>query len=654
MEGDCLIHYFSFKPGSPDINVTLSPDTKYYYRYYVEAIGKKYYSIYNEFKTSPLSSEFAYENYDKFYELGETNAHFGVKIYGESVSSVTAVGCELYDSGKSILGSCQDGAYLEGNCLIHHYYFKQGSPDIDVTLIRGTDYYYRYYVVLNGNKHYSNYLGFRTLGASYTIMYDANGGINAPASQHVTGSDASASVNLSSVIPTLEGHDFLGWSKNIDSNIATYQPGQSYSGSEDVTLYAVWNSNPLDEVSWENSLCLPFKRSAYISVDFVAPVTGVFSKIKLEIKDTNGDLVASKDEVSETRRNKLNIWYEVYSETDVQLKPASTYSYQIFVTFDNNVYNSPVYEFTTENSDEMHFGIDVSSYNGSIKWDTVASYIDYAIIRCGYGGNYESHDDAYWTANVAACERLGIPYGVYIYSYAENDEEALGEAEHVLRLLEGHQPSLPVYYDLEDANTVGRLNGEQVMKQIMIFSNALCKAGYNVGVYSNLTWWNGILSGYTYPGDTKWLAAWNSGSYAYLRNSCALWQFTSNGSVPGIDGRVDLNYSNNYSFGSIGVTDLPDPEPDFILPSSVTNISEEAFVGCSFKYVVLSEKTTSIGNKAFADCNKMKHIYIPESTTSISRYAFDNVEDLTIHGKKGSYAEFFASKYGYKFDVEEG
>ena len=79
-------------------------------------------------------------------------------------------------------------------------------------------------------------------------------------------------------------------------------------------------------------------------------------------------------------------------------------------------------------------GIDVSKWNGEINWAKVAaSDVDYAIIRCGYGDNYISQDDAYWKKNVEGCEKNNIPYGVYIYSYAETVAQAKSEAAHVLR-----------------------------------------------------------------------------------------------------------------------------------------------------------------------------------------------------------------------------
>ena len=89
-----------------------------------------------------------------------------------------------------------------------------------------------------------------------------------------------------------------------------------------------------------------------------------------------------------------------------------------------------------------------------------------------------------------------------------------------------------------------------------------------------------------------------------------------------------------------------------VLPQATTIIEEEAFMNTSFYYVVLPESVTKIESKAFANCNNLKFIYIPEKTTQIADNAFLNVTDLTIYGKDGSYAEFYAQKYGYTFQAK--
>ena len=94
------------------------------------------------------------------------------------------------------------------------------------------------------------------------------------------------------------------------------------------------------------------------------------------------------------------------------------------------------------------------------------------------------------------------------------------------------------------------------------------------------------------------------------------------------------------------------PEPDLILPSSLKTVGEEAFEGGAFKYAVLPESTESIERRAFANCRNLRDIYIPEMTTRITEDAFEGVSGLTIHGKEGSFAEYYAKKQGYAFYAE--
>ena len=97
--------------------------------------------------------------------------------------------------------------------------------------------------------------------------------------------------------------------------------------------------------------------------------------------------------------------------------------------------------------------IDVSYHNGTIDWEKVkSSGVQGAILRCGYGDNIASQDDKQYKRNADECTRLGIPWGVYIYSYAKNTTQAKSEAEHVLRLVAPYKDkmSYPVFYDLEE------------------------------------------------------------------------------------------------------------------------------------------------------------------------------------------------------------
>ena len=185
-------------------------------------------------------------------------------------------------------------------------------------------------------------------------------------------------------------------------------------------------------------------------------------------------------------------------------------------------------------------GIDVSVFQGNIDWQKVKnSGIDFAIIRCGYGSDFTEQDDSKWQRNVSECERLGIPYGVYLYSYANTTAKARSEAQHVLRLLKGHTPTYPVYYDLED-KTVADAGKAAIINYADIFCSTIEANGYKAGIYASLGWWNDILNDARLSKYEKWVAQWYS--ECTYKGDYRLWQCTSDGTVPGISGRVDLNF----------------------------------------------------------------------------------------------------------------
>lgn len=177
--------------------------------------------------------------------------------------------------------------------------------------------------------------------------------------------------------------------------------------------------------------------------------------------------------------------------------------------------------------------IDVSEHQGVIDWEKAMYHIDGAILRCGFGSNYEHQDDEMFKRNADECTRLGIPFGVYLYSYADTMEEAKSEAAHVLRLVKGYKLAYPVYLDLEE-------NGTQdgAVERAKVFGDIIEKAGYWCGVYANLNWWENYLPGL--DRFTKWVAQYYK-ECQYTGSHLDIWQYTSKGSVPGIKGNVDMN-----------------------------------------------------------------------------------------------------------------
>ncbi len=187
-------------------------------------------------------------------------------------------------------------------------------------------------------------------------------------------------------------------------------------------------------------------------------------------------------------------------------------------------------------------GIDVSSWQGNIDWDKVkADGIQFAILRCGYGSDMTSQDDEYFARNAKECARVGMPFGVYIYSYANSLEKAKSEAAHTLRLLKGLKPEYPIYYDLEDAKTTGTCSQALILEMAKIFVNTLEKAGYWVGIYANKHWNTSYLTDKWYNSKARWIAQYHT--KCTYKGEYGIWQYSSSGKVDGIKGDVDMNYA---------------------------------------------------------------------------------------------------------------
>ena len=181
--------------------------------------------------------------------------------------------------------------------------------------------------------------------------------------------------------------------------------------------------------------------------------------------------------------------------------------------------------------------IDVSEWQGKINWELVKPQIDGAILRCGYGSDFVEQDDSTFEYNSTECERLAIPYSVYLYSYANNEQQAKSEANHIIRLIKGRKIFYPVYYDLEHEPSI-----QFATKAISIVQPLIEQAGYKFGVYANLSWWESKFD--EIENVSRWVAQWNE--TLDFEKPTDIWQYTSTGRIKGIDGNVDLNnlYTN--------------------------------------------------------------------------------------------------------------
>lgn len=192
-------------------------------------------------------------------------------------------------------------------------------------------------------------------------------------------------------------------------------------------------------------------------------------------------------------------------------------------------------------------GIDVSKWNKEIDWNKVKEAgVEFAIIRCGYRGSSTGSlvVDPYFEQNLKGAEEAGIPVGIYFFTQAVNEVEAVEEASMVLSLIENAYITYPVFIDTEGAGGNGRADNLDVAKRTAVcraFCDTIKNGGFDAGVYASKNWYNNRLNVEELKNYTIWMAEYRA--IPTYEGYYELWQYTSKGQVPGISGNVDLNIS---------------------------------------------------------------------------------------------------------------
>ncbi|MDE7186497.1 MAG: hypothetical protein K2O13_03190 [Lachnospiraceae bacterium] len=208
-------------------------------------------------------------------------------------------------------------------------------------------------------------------------------------------------------------------------------------------------------------------------------------------------------------------------------------------------------------------GIDVSKWNKTIDWEKVkAAGVEFAIIRCGYRGASTGALvlDPMYEQNIRGAIEADIPVGVYFFTQAVDEVEAVEEASMVIRLIEDYDVDYPVFLDSESAGGRGRADGLEAEDRTRIhkaFLDTIKASGYETGIYGSRNWLNEQVDMEELSDYRTWLA-----EYAEIPaydGYYHMWQYTSKGSVDGIETRVDLNlcYMNidtsiNHAKGAAG------------------------------------------------------------------------------------------------------
>lgn len=196
------------------------------------------------------------------------------------------------------------------------------------------------------------------------------------------------------------------------------------------------------------------------------------------------------------------------------------------------------------NNEKVIKGIDISEHNGTIDFAKVKKEVDFIMIRATYG---KYNKDKNFETYVKGCIDNNIPFGVYHYSYALDEEDAKEEVKNILRVISPYKDkiSYPVAIDMEDADGYKKENGfptNEMLNTIVKTEHSLISmAGYFVICYASKSWYDTILN--NIPEIPKWVAWWNVNEKKIDKSLYKMWQHTSKGRISGINTQVDLNIS---------------------------------------------------------------------------------------------------------------
>ena len=354
------------------------------------------------------------------------------------------------------------------------------------------------------------------------------------------------------IVPTITGNDIaankITWTTS-DANIATVSGDNKKATvtgvkAGDVTITASYT---------ENDTTVTATCAIKVQANPAADTTTA-------LKDKNGNQVY----VLNAQGQYVPATYaDYFKENQKFYLRQHGYKYTGWQTIDGNVYFFDVngnkvtgaqviqgaqYSFDSNGimvSSNGILGIDVSKWNGSIDWNAVKnSGVSYVIIRCGYRGSSQGSliEDPKYRANIQGATAAGLKVGVYFFSQAINEIEAVEEASMVLSLVKGYNLSYPIFLDVEaSGGRADNISKETRTAVCVAFCQTIKNSGYASGVYANKTWFTSYIDTSKLGAYRIWLAQYAaeptySGRYD-------IWQYSSKGKVGGIGGDVDMNLS---------------------------------------------------------------------------------------------------------------
>ncbi len=273
-------------------------------------------------------------------------------------------------------------------------------------------------------------------------------------------------------------------------------------------------------------------------------------------------------------------------------------------------------------------GIDVSKYQGDIDWEKAkAAGVEFAFIRVGYRGYGASGNfgaDTYYDQNMQGAIAAGIPVGVYFFSQATTQEEAIEEANYILERIGNYTISMPLVMDFEYASASGgqtgrlfdaKLSQQDATNVCLAFCDTIKASGYTPMVYANLTMLQkGLFADQIQFSYDIWLANYtNETSYTGLYS---FWQYASKGTVDGITGNVDCNFWYKKTPDKVtGLTATSQTDSDIAVQWDVANGAQGYQIYRSISPTENFEQVATVSGQAIT-------AYIDTNTTPATSYYY--------------------------------
>ena len=281
-----------------------------------------------------------------------------------------------------------------------------------------------------------------------------------------------------------------------------------------------------------------------------------------KLKDKNGNQIYIKNDDGSY---KEAVYSDYYNNTEFYIAAQPQYIYTGWQTIDGKTYfydkngnvvtgtqiiQGVTYNFGTDGAiatsvNGSTFGIDVSRHNGTIDWKAVkASGVDYVIIRCGYRGSLTGVliEDQSFRTNIKGATAAGLKVGVYVFSQAVNEVEAVKEASLAVSLVKGYNLTYPIFIDTESSGgRADKIDKATRTAVVNAFCQTVASAGYKPGIYASKTWFEDKLNMGAIGNYKIWLAQYSTAPT--YKGRYDMWQYSSKGKISGISTKVDLNYS---------------------------------------------------------------------------------------------------------------